>query len=123
MRLNCNTVIDLIFCVSKTIDHVTIINHVFSAGDSSDEESDKPPADGSGDKKSNKSKMEKLEARVQELAAREGELMEQVYAMKLENQVNYLIAKLVNFPKNLLVNGDHLAECLFPLMKVKNNKI
>ena len=33
--------------------------------------------------------MEKLEARVQELAAREGELMEQIYAMKLENQVNY----------------------------------
>ena len=64
-------------------------DHVFSAGDTSDKESDKPPADGSGDKKSNKSKMEKLEARVQELAAREGELMEQIYAMKLENQVNY----------------------------------
>ena len=54
--------------------------------------------------------MEKLEARVQELAAREGELMEQIYTMKLENQVNYLIAILANFPKNLLINGKHLAE-------------
>ena len=63
-----------------------------------------------GDKKSNKSKMEKLEARVQELAVREGELMEQIYAMKLENQVNYLIAILANFPENLLINGKHLAE-------------
>ena len=52
--------------------------------------------------------MEKLEARVQELAAREGELMEQIYAMKLENQVNYLIAKLANFPKKLLINVKHL---------------
>ncbi len=52
-----------------------------------DQSSAEEDADESDDKESPTTKLAKLEARVKELTDRESELLEQVYAMKLENQV------------------------------------
>ncbi len=43
--------------------------------------------DASGDKSGDVSRVTELETRVRELSDRESELLERVYAMKLENQV------------------------------------